>query len=422
MNGIFTGKTVCLVAISGLALIAAPAHAQFMDTQRDAGAGQYQNYAPPTPTPAARPVYNGSVTTLSTSSVSVVPNANETVLALPPTTLPDPILQQAPPQPAAYEPVYEPHNTYTPQSYANSVATPAPQQPYSDPYADRYVAKEAKPAPIKWQDQNVPTIPLTTQTGFDIGAAISDYRYQEHVVSDVEFMHITGPKISILADATKAYKSGFYWGGDLRMAYGKSNYTGSDINLTTSATIPANHPDENDWLVDGRLLAGHDFVFGGGDGIASPYALSPYSGIGYRYLYNDGRGNDSNGVAGYRRFANYVYLPLGVTQRFRATDTTRVSFNLEYDQLLYGLQVSALGDTIPSAGPLHNAQNSGYGLRGSLTYDWPAWSFGPFFNYWNINQSDTNCVGSDYGTLCGNEPHNQTMEFGAQLKYHFTAN
>jgi hypothetical protein len=47
------------------------------------------------------------------------------------------------------------------------------------------------------------------------------------------------------------------------------------------------------------------------------------------------------------------------------------------------------------------------------------WGFGPFFNYWHIEQSDTSCAtGSTYG-LCGYEPTNHTTEVGAQVRYHF---
>jgi hypothetical protein len=128
--------------------------------------------------------------------------------------------------------------------------------------------------------------------------------------------------------------------------------------------------------MDTRLLGGHDFVFEN-----ASFSLAPYAGLGFRYLYNDGRGSDTNGVEGYERYSHYIYVPVGLTPRFRVTDLSRLSLNMEYDQLIYGWQVSSLGDSISGATDLTDSQHSGYGLRGSLMYEVPHWSFGPFFDY-----------------------------------------
>ncbi|MGL1161882.1 hypothetical protein ACSTKX_24865, partial [Vibrio parahaemolyticus] len=57
----------------------------------------------------------------------------------------------------------------------------------------------------------------------------------------------------------------------------------------------------------------------------------------------------------------------------------------------------------------------GYGMRGNMMFEWSKWSMGPFFNYWNIDQSQLAC--NNY--LCGVEPHNQTIEYGFQGRYRF---
>ena len=116
---------------------------------------------------------------------------------------------------------------------------------------------------------------------------------------------------------------------------------------------------------------------------------------------------------GYARFSHYIYVPVGVTPRFRISSSERLSVNMEYDQLVYGWQLSTLSQL--GLADLTNTQDSGYGARLSVMYEWPTWSVGPFFNYWNINQSTTDCAGG----FCGDEPHNQTIQYGIQGRYHF---
>jgi hypothetical protein len=104
-----------------------------------------------------------------------------------------------------------------------------------------------------------------------------------------------------------------------------------------------------------------------------------------------------------------------VTPRFRITDQSRLSLNIEYDQLLYGWQLSELSDI--GFADITNPQTSGYGLRGSVMYERRSWSVGPFINYWNIGHSAYDCVAG--GAECGDEPDNQTLEVGLQGKYKF---
>ncbi len=294
---------------------------------------------------------------------------------------------------------------------ASSNLSTYPYDPRLDPQKAPYVTPRARD--LKASNK---VITLGTPTGFEIGAQLSSYRYQEHLVADQELMHISGPSFGVTFDGNKSYANGFFWGGDFRVAYGKHDYTGGDVDLNTGIVTPSKHPGENDWLVETRLLGGHDFIFDNAFGSNANFSLAPYAGLGFRYLYNDGRGTDDLGVKGYSRTSHYFYLPVGITPRFRVTDLSRISLNMEYDQLIYGYQVSFLGDTIPGATEVNNTQHDGYGIRGSLMYEWPKWSMGPFFNYWNINQSESACNNVGCGWI---EPHNQTIEYGVQAKYRF---
>lgn len=244
------------------------------------------------------------------------------------------------------------------------------------------------------------SINLASQTGIELGGQISNYRYQE----GPNIMHETGIKGGITATATKSLDSGFFVAADTRFAFSANDY--SSPHSGTKSGIP-------DFLGEIRLFGGKDFVF-------DKFALSPYAGLAYRNLYNDSRGVFSSGANGYRRDSQYFYMPIGITARFRITEASRISTNLEYDQLIEGWQKSYLSDANSILPNPSNGQYGGYGLRGSTMYERSSWSIGPFFNYWNINQSATNC-GLVFGVFpfCGVEPHNQTIEYGLQARYRF---
>ena len=48
-------------------------------------------------------------------------------------------------------------------------------------------------------------------------------------------------------------------------------------------------------------------------------------------------------------------------------------------------------------------------------YEEAEWSVGPFFNYWNIDQSEIKHI-DGIGII---EPHSQTVEYGVQARYRF---
>jgi hypothetical protein len=241
---------------------------------------------------------------------------------------------------------------------------------------------------------------LNTQAGYNIGVSSSYYQYQEPGI-----MSAKGNKIGLDLRATQAFQNGMFIRGDLRYALGLVDYTS---NSTGSAT------GEPDWYIEARGLFGKDWP------INDNTVLSPYAGVGYRYLFNDARGITSTGAAGYRRESNYFYLPIGVIHRTALNDQARLVSTLEYDHLLAGKQISSLSDTGLGYGDVTNNQHSGYGLKLSIMYEKSKWAIGPYANYWNIGQSDTVLV-YRYGTpvAFGWEPKNNTVEFGVKASYQF---
>lgn len=238
---------------------------------------------------------------------------------------------------------------------------------------------------------------LATQTGADIGLSLSSYQYKEPGI-----MSATGTKFGLDLRTTKVVQSQQFIRGDLRYAFGTVDYNGSG----SLSGLP-------DWYIEARGLVGKDWAI-------TDAVLSPYIGLGYRYLSNDARGISSTGAAGYRRESNYIYLPIGVIHRIMLDDRARLVTELEYDYLISGTQVSRLSDAGLGFSDVTNTQSSGYGLRLSLMYEKDNWAIGPYLHQWNIDQSDNALVyqnGVPVGI--GWEPKNDTVEFGMKARQQF---
>jgi len=231
-----------------------------------------------------------------------------------------------------------------------------------------------------------------TRPGVGLGVTLAGYKYEEPSVA----VTLKGYKIGLDLSAIGNAGDDWFIRGDARYEIGNTDYSGSG----TQCCNP-------DWYYELRGTVGRDFDRG-------TYNLSPYLGFGYRYLFNDGRGITSTGAVGYRRTSEYAYLPVGATYRLKLESVARLATTLEYDHLVKGRQTSYLTDTaIAGYGDVVNKQRTGYGIRGSMYYEKSNWSFGPWFQYWNIDRSDTASAGS----VAGFEPKNKTTEIGLRLGF-----
>jgi hypothetical protein len=235
---------------------------------------------------------------------------------------------------------------------------------------------------------------LKTRPGAELGVTLSNYEYEEPSVA----VTLKGYKIGLDFSAIGSISDDWFIRGDARYENGDTDYTGSG----TKCCNP-------DWYYELRGTVGRDFDQG-------TYSLSPYLGLGYRYLFNDIRGSSSTGAVGYRRASQYTYAPVGATHRLKLESDARLTTTLEYDFLIKGQQKTYLADTgIVGLNDVVNEQPTGYGLRGSMHYEKDNWSFGPWFQYWNIDQSDT----ASAGIASGFEPENETTEIGLRLGFRF---
>jgi hypothetical protein len=234
---------------------------------------------------------------------------------------------------------------------------------------------------------------MTTRKGWEAGGQISKYRYEEPEL-DVK---IFGNRIAGTTAYTFTDDRHLFARIDGRLAYGRLKYEGSG----TMDGVP-------DTIFETRAVVGKDFFPG------QSVTLSPYLGLGYRYLYDDLRGYSSTGAVGYERESNYLYAPLGLAARFDLGAKWILVPTLEYDIFLQGKQKSSLSDANLGFNDVTNTQHHGYGYRASLMVEKEHWAFGPWMNYWSIKDSDIQPVGMGF---VGQEPRNWTREYGVELRY-----
>lgn len=196
--------------------------------------------------------------------------------------------------------------------------------------------------------------------------------------------------------------------GEMLADYGKMDYSGSG----TASGI-------NDFQFEARALVARVLPLD-----AQGTQLTPYAGFGYRLLLDAlGGTTTSTGAVGYDRLSQYEYLPLGVEAKLPLAPGWSVKPTAEYDYFLHGTQDSYLSEVSSGLSDMHNTQDSGYGLRGSLMVrlDGPRpIEFGPYIRYWNIKQSDTQPITFRGVTVGGGfEPANHTTEIGLSAKVWF---
>jgi hypothetical protein len=242
---------------------------------------------------------------------------------------------------------------------------------------------------------------LLTRPGWEVGGQISKYKYEEP-----DFMNLEGERIGVVGAYTGTIPNRVYSRIDGRVSYGKLDY--ESVGTGTSSDIP-------DWTAEVRLVVGRDYLVG------ERFALSPYIGLGYRYLFNDLQGYSSTGHVGYRRYSQYWYAPIGLTMRMRTGAQWVFAPTVEYDAFIGGKQKTMLSDVAPGAPDISNDQDRGRGYRVYLMLEGRNWSFGPWLHYWNIKDSDVAFIGFDSlgRPVGGLEPANTTKEYGLELRYRF---
>ncbi len=244
----------------------------------------------------------------------------------------------------------------------------------------------------------------------ELSLLTSYYQYDEPQI------RITAPQIGL--DYQIQYKnndSHFTTRGNARMVYGPANYNGSG-NLSF---IP-NFYGQWEGLAGWQWQAGNIFV-------------TPLIGLGYRTLYYLPSGLSDTGAASYSRVSNYIYLPSKVQLQLTGNNNQIYELTMGFNTLLSGTQKSNLNDTvgynnITRYDNVTNQQNHGWGAEVSLAYKREKWLIRPYWQYWNIGDSQTKptifCTkNASNVTQCEThllyEPKNTTNEMGVMFGLSF---
>lgn len=249
-----------------------------------------------------------------------------------------------------------------------------------------------------------------TERGFEIGPELYYYSYREP-----SFISQSGPFAG--ADAKYNFKFGTWFvtlNGDGDIGY-------PDYKSSGSGTLNGIW----NYKVELRALVGDDLLLSE----AGRVYASPYTGFGYRLLYEPQNGRiTSLGFAAYDRLSQYFYLPFGIRFGIPAGDWL-LRPSAEYDLFLHGIQKSyisglAAAPGVVAQGDATNQQHSGYGLRGEFLIEppmvRPRIAFGPFVRWWMIGSSRPTTIPATGGAvIIATEPHNDTIEAGATVHFRF---
>ncbi len=250
---------------------------------------------------------------------------------------------------------------------------------------------------------------------FDLGREDYYYRYEEDIP-----IYIRGVMHGFYANYTYRPEEESPLNNEVVSMYKfEGSYTRGDLDYEGSGM----DNDRTNKTYEIRGLLGKDYV------LDDHSRVTPYVGLGYRYLIDRGGGRltDAN-FYGYNRESNYYYLPIGCFVDIPAPHDWNIGLNFEYDFFLQGVQKSRLsdGDQFNGLGndDIRNHQSKGFGLRGSVKFlkKLPGLDFyvEPFIRYWNIDRSSLQSARVD-GTFSStwNEPKNNTTEIGSKIGLQF---
>jgi hypothetical protein len=240
------------------------------------------------------------------------------------------------------------------------------------------------------------TSTLLKKHTFEVGPEISYRTYREPDV-----MKEKGMMYGLMGSYT--YHSKIMLKAEGRFSLGSVDYSNS-----------GKIDDIEDFLLEIRGLGGYDFF------LPDLGFITPFMGIGYRYLDDDSSGERSTtGYWGYDRESNYIYSPIGVSFITGLWNGWSFGATGEFDYFWWGKQKSHLSD-VPGYYDISNRQKKGYGLRGSIiiqerfrNIDFRA---EPFIRYWNIKNSEITVDPLGRSWI---EPKNNSTEIGIMLGVRF---
>ena len=245
---------------------------------------------------------------------------------------------------------------------------------------------------------------------YDFGAEVYNYKYEEPGLMETEGVFY-GFRLGFtdhtwVSDSPQSPPAdgGLMFRADGRLAFGQVDYEGGIVDLNTGNVLPYRMDNIDDWLFEGRLVLGNDWL-------RQSALHTVYAGIGYRYLNDD----SSFDPSGYERESNYLYIPVGYLFDGGHSAGWSLGFGAEFDLFLVGNQRSYLSDVSLAYSDVDNRQDSGYGYRACIKIQHKSkkgiFVIEPFIRYWDIDDSEFSV--ETFGTVY--EPANETTEIGISI-------
>ena len=222
--------------------------------------------------------------------------------------------------------------------------------------------------------------------------------YEERDTQEQFFMSQDGYMIGLIA-TSENYNQGSYIGWITRLAAGEVDYTSNGTGTMTG--IP-------DYQFETTGYLGIPFE-------GSNYRITPFGGLGFRYLLNaSGLKQSSTGHSGYDRESRYLYVPLGINIESSPVDNSYWEFRAEYLHFISGQQTSYLSQVSSNYNDFTNDQDEGSGIKLAYKYHFDS-SFGVegYSDYWDIADSKLDVTGNFM------EPRNNTTETGLRIFWNY---
>ena len=233
--------------------------------------------------------------------------------------------------------------------------------------------------------------PAGTTCAFEIGPELDYFQYREPGL-----MKEAGMLYGGFASFTATFQSNVIWNIGASLAAGTLRYDGQTMG---GEPVELDTPDR---LLDLRTSIGYNW---------SP--VTPFAGLGLRYL-NDNLG--ANSPAGYNRQTFYLYSPLGLEISRTFGNAWTLGARAEFDIFWAGLNRNT-DFPLADNSTLDLSQHSGYGAKASVFLKHPmtramGLMVEPFFQYWDIGESEREYILTPDGLYVFFEPANTTSLFG----------
>jgi hypothetical protein len=260
--------------------------------------------------------------------------------------------------------------------------------------------KSSEPARAPAVEPPSPEKPKEFKHNLGVGFDLSYLRYKQ----SVDAVEKKGTMFGVYGDYS------IHWDKFLFRVDGNMNW--GDLDYRSSGS--GNLNDIRNLLAEMRFAFGRDF------GFTDRLYLTPFAGIGYRYLSEETGGEVSDlGSFGPDRRSNYLYSPMGLECTFRLISGWVVIPSGEYDVFWRGWQFTRYNDIDPDLPIVKNIQKKGYGARGSFTviknFGHMDFFIEPYIKYWNIKNSGGVVLQTDALTETIVEPAHNSREMGVRV-------